>query len=188
MLYAAEYVLPGHPDKLCDAVADALVEEAARREKRALCGIEVAVRRTSVFITERIACRGARSIPVKEIARECYRAAGYSADWRPSPEELEIRTNLCVGPLLDGEARFREISDDQSIVTGYAIDSPGTNFLPPEHWLTARLARRLETLRSERPELRLGPDGKLALLFDAASKALAGFTASVQQAIGGDEI
>jgi S-adenosylmethionine synthetase len=32
-----------HRDKLCDAIADALVEEAARREKRALCGIEVAV-------------------------------------------------------------------------------------------------------------------------------------------------
>ena len=45
MIYAAEYVLPGHPDKLCDAIADALVEEAARREKRALCGIEVAVHR-----------------------------------------------------------------------------------------------------------------------------------------------
>jgi S-adenosylmethionine synthetase len=84
MLYAAEYVLPGHPDKLCDAVADALVEEAARREKRALCGVEVAVHRASVFITGRIACRGAGSID---------RAAGYSADWQPSPEELEIRTS-----------------------------------------------------------------------------------------------
>ena len=38
------------------------------------------------------------------------------------------------------------------------------------------------------PDLRLGPDGKLALLFDAGPKALAGFTASVQQAVGGDEI
>ena len=133
MLYAAESVLPGHPDKLCDAIADALVEEAARREKRALCGIEVAVHRASVFITGRIACRGAGRIPVKELARECYRAAGYGTEWRPSPEELDVRSNLCLGPLLEGEASFREVSDDQSIVTGYAIDSPGTNFLPPEH-------------------------------------------------------
>jgi hypothetical protein len=43
-------------------------------------------------------------------------------------------------------------------------------------------------LRTEGPDVRLGPDGKLALLFDSASKVLAGFTASVQQAIGGDEI
>ena len=188
MIYAAEYVLPGHPDKLCDVIADALVEEAARREKRALCGIEVAVHRASVFVTGRVACRRARRIPVKDIVRECYREAGYGADWRPSPEELDVCLNLCLGPLLDGEAKFREVSDDQSIVTGYAIDSPGTNFLPPEHWLASRLARRLEALRTGRPDLRLGPDGKLALLFDAGSKALAGFTASVQQAVGGDEI
>jgi S-adenosylmethionine synthetase len=188
MLYAAEYVLPGHPDKLCDAIADALVEEAARREKRALCGIEVAVHRASVFVTGRIACRGARRIPVKDIVRECYREAGYGTEWRPSPEELDVRLNLCLGPLVEGEGDFREVADDQSIITGYAIDSPGTNFLPPEHWLASRLARRLEALRTGRPDLRLGPDGKLALLLDAGSKSLAGFTASVQQAVGSDEI
>jgi len=188
MLYAAEYVLPGQPDKLCDAIADALVEEAACREKRALCGIEVAVHRASVFVTGRIACRGAGRIPIKDVVRECYRAAGYGTDWRPSPQELDVRLNVCLGPLLDGEASFREVSDDQSIVTGYAIDSPGTNFLPPEHWLASRLARRLEALRTGRPDLRLGPDGKLALLFDAGSNALAGFTSSLQQAVGGDEI
>jgi S-adenosylmethionine synthetase len=181
-------VLPGHPDKLCDAIADALVEEAARREKRALCGIEVAVHRSSVFVTGRIACRGAGRIPVRDIVRECYRAAGYCTDWRPSPQELDVSLNLCMGPLLDGEASFRDVSDDQSIITGYAIDSPGTNFLPPEHWLASRLARRLETLRTGRPDLRLGPDGKLALVFDTESRALVGFTASVQQAVAGDEI
>ena len=41
-IYPAEYVFPGHPDKLCDAIADALVEEAARRQKRALVGVAVA--------------------------------------------------------------------------------------------------------------------------------------------------
>jgi S-adenosylmethionine synthetase len=188
MIYAAEYVLPGHPDKLCDAIADALVEEAALREKRALCGIEVAVHCASVFITGRIACREARGILVKEIVRECYRAAGYGADWRPSPEELDVRMNVCLGPLDDGEVGLREVSDDQSIVTGYAVDLPATNYLPPEHWLAWRLARRLEALRTLRPDLRLGPDGKLALLLDAGSNELAGFTASLQQAVGGDEI
>src|ERR1041385_4550045 len=103
MLYCAEIVLPGHPDKLCDAIADALVEEAARREKRALCGIEVAAHRASVFITGRIACAGAGSIPVEEIVRECYRSAGYGDGWLPSPEQIEVRTNLCLGPLAEGE-------------------------------------------------------------------------------------
>ncbi len=188
MLYAAEYVLPGHPDKLCDAIADALVEEAASREKRALCGIEVSVHRASVFVTGRIACRDAAQIPVEEIVRECYGTAGYGSEWGPAPEELHVRSELCLGPLLEGEAAFREVSDDQSIVTGYALDSPGTNWLPPEHWLAWRLAARLERLRTHAPELGLGPDGKLALTYDAGKKSIDSFSASLQQKIGTSEI
>ena len=44
-LYAAEFVFPGHPDKLCDAIADALVQAATALEKRALVGVEVACHR-----------------------------------------------------------------------------------------------------------------------------------------------
>jgi S-adenosylmethionine synthetase len=187
MLYAAEFVLPGHPDKLCDAIADAPVEEAAKREKRALCGIEVAVHRASVFITGRIACAGAETIPVEEIARQTYRSAGYG-EWRPAPSQIKVRTDLCLGPLNDGEAAFRAFSDDQSIVTGYAADSPGTNWLPPEHWLASRLAARLERLRLEHQALGLGPDGKVALIYDSEKRALASFSASLQQRVGASEI
>jgi S-adenosylmethionine synthetase len=44
-LYSVEFIFPGHPDKLCDAIADALVEAAQQRETRALVGVEVAVHR-----------------------------------------------------------------------------------------------------------------------------------------------
>jgi len=47
-LYAAEFVFPGHPDKLCDAIADALVQAATALEKRALVGVEVACHRNKV--------------------------------------------------------------------------------------------------------------------------------------------
>lgn len=142
-IYPAEYVLPGHPDKLCDAIADRLVEEASRREKRALCGVEVAVHRASVSVTGRIACTGAEDIDIGPIVREVYASAGYSKDWYPAPEELDIRADLCLGPLLEGVAEFRSVSDDQSIMTGYAVDLPGTNYLPPEHWIAWRLMRGL---------------------------------------------
>jgi S-adenosylmethionine synthetase len=187
-LFPAESVFPGHPDKICDAIADSLVAEAARRQSRALCGLEVAVHRGSVFVTGRIACHEAEDIPVDSIVRECFRAAGYSRDWGPAPEDLRIETELCLGPLCDSEAGFRRFSDDQSIVTGYAIDLPATNYLPPEHWLVCRLSRRLRTLRDEQPGLRLGPDGKVMLVWDAARNTVAHLSVSLQQAIGADEI
>lgn len=77
-----------------------------------------------------------------------------------------VPARLCTGPLNPGETEFRGISDDQSIVTGYAIDCPETNYLPSEHWLAATLGRRLECLRTERPDVRLGPDGKVLVVCD----------------------
>lgn len=187
---AAEYVFPGHPDKLCDAIADALVAEAGRRQRRALCGVEVAVHRRSVFVTGRIACRDAEGIDVKEIVRDVYRSAGYDEDWGPAPEELLIRTDLCLGPLEPGEDEFRRVSDDQSIVVGYAVDLPGTNYLPPEHWLVHRLGRELQALRIDRPELQLGPDGKVfvTLTEQAGTLRLAELSTSLQQKVEGPEI
>ena len=188
--YAAEYVLPGHPDKLCDAIADALVEEAARHEHRALCGVEVAVHRAAVFVTGRIACQEAEGIDVSRIVRDVYASAGYSQHWRPAPEELAIQTDLCLGPLNDGEAEFRNVSDDQSIVTGYAVALPGTNYLPPEHWLANQFARQFHHLRTGAPELELGPDGKLLVIWeqDGQRSRLAGFSASLHHSPDSDEV
>ena len=84
-IYTAEFVFPGHPDKLSDAIADALVQEASRRQKRALVGVEVAVHRNSVFVTGRIGCEGAEEIDVSGIVRDVYRSAGYGGDWAPDP-------------------------------------------------------------------------------------------------------
>jgi S-adenosylmethionine synthetase len=190
VLSAAEYVLPGHPDKLCDAIADALVQEASRREKRALCGVEVALHRASVFVTGRIACRDADGIDVPAVVRSVFSSAGYGGDWYPAPEQLTIHTDLCLGPLEQGEDDFRRVSDDQSIVTGFAIDLPGTNYLPVEHWLAWRLARRLHAARTDRPELRLGPDGKVAVVLAGQGEQLQldAVTVSLQQAVGGPEV
>jgi S-adenosylmethionine synthetase len=189
-LFAAEFVFPGHPDKLCDAIADSLVLEAWRREPRALVGVEVAVHRNRVFVTGRIACAEAAGIDVGRIARDVYRSAGYSDGFHPSPDEVVVDSHLCLGPLLDGEAEFRELSDDQAICVGYANNLPQTNHLPVEHWLVGRLARRLHALRSEAPGLGLGPDGKVMVLVrdDGASWALESFSCSLQQLAASDPI
>jgi S-adenosylmethionine synthetase len=118
-IFPAEFVIPGHPDKLCDAIADALVAEAIRHETRALVGVETAVHRGHVYVTGRIACEEAEAIDVDDIVRDVYRTAGYGDGWFPSPDQVTVISNLCLGPLEDGEADFRELSDDQAICVGY---------------------------------------------------------------------
>ncbi len=151
--YPAEFVFPGHPDKLCDAIADSLVQEAGRRERRALVGVEVAVHRHQVFITGRIACRDAEGINIDQVVRDVYQSAGYGDDWYPQPHQLEVTSNVCLGPLEEGEPQFRELSDDQAICIGYANNLVQTNHQPVEQWLVRALARRLHGLRALHPQL-----------------------------------
>ena len=186
----AEYVFPGHPDKLCDAIADSLVQEVGRREQRGLCGVEVAVHRDHVYVTGQVAAEGAGEIDVEGIVRGVYSSAGYDETWAPSRDDLVVETNLCHRPLETGEEDFRGMADDQTISTGYAVDLPGTNYLPPEHWLAWTLARRLVLLRLDFPELDLGPDGKLIVILgeDNDGLWLDRLSLSVQQSIRGDDI
>jgi S-adenosylmethionine synthetase len=189
-LYPAEFVFPGHPDKLCDAIADSLVAEAIRRERRALVGVEVAVHRKRVFVTGRIACKDATTIDVEQTVRDVYRSAGYGDGWYPSPEQVVVEADLCLGSLEEGEAEFRELSDDQAICVGYANNLPQTNHLPVEHWLAGRLARRLHTLRTVNPALQLGPDGKVLVVVreEGTSWALEAFSCSLQQRSKADDV
>src|SRR4051812_44947412 len=102
-LYPAEFVFPGHPDKLCDAIADTLVEQAAAAEQRSLCGVEVAIHMSTVFISGRIAGQGAADIDISSVVREIYSSAGYGEEWSPRPDALEVKTAVCTGPLNPGE-------------------------------------------------------------------------------------
>jgi S-adenosylmethionine synthetase len=186
----AEYVFPGHPDKLCDAIADAIVAAGMAREARALVAAEVAVHVNEVFVTGRIACTDSASIDVDAIVRDVYRTAGYGNGWRPAPEVLTVHNAACMDVLVEGESELRELSDDQSICIGYAVDRPETEYLPVEQWLVRRIARRLYGLREVHPELQLGPDGKVVVLLrDYGDRwELEEFCCSLQQLIGADAL
>lgn len=155
----AEWVLPGHPDKLCDVIADAIVMGAYELDPYSLVGIEVACHRSFVAITGRVSGDGTSQIPWEEIVRDVYRSAGYGRAFGPDPDSLRIELDIDADPLVTGEAAFRSISDDQSIVIGFWCSHVGTNGLPVEQALVRRLALGLHGLA--RPKGPIGPDGKV---------------------------
>ena len=110
--HSAEYVSPGHPDWLADAIVESIVDLAVGRDSKALVGVECAVHTDHVFIDGRI-------------------AAG---------------KGKCA--VSDDERAIRSLSDDQSVVTGFACNHPETDdslglthpipssALPPEDWFS----------------------------------------------------
>jgi S-adenosylmethionine synthetase len=168
IIETAEFILPGHPDKLCDAVVDSIVDAVRREDPEGQCGLEAACVFDMIFITGRIASRQEvlHAIDVETIARQAYASAGYGLDaaghpWGPLPDDLKILTAFCWGEFEPGERELRHLSDDQAICTGYANRLTETNHLPPAHWLARRIGRELFRLRQEKGVGQVGPDAKV---------------------------
>lgn len=156
----AEDVLPGHPDRLADAVAERVVDHAVRCDPDAIAAIETALHRDRVFVTGHVRAGTVTppAIPLEELAREALREAGYTGRWGYRPR---IAADLLVEPLGGDDARAaRRVSEDQNIVVGHAEGNPATGYLPPVVHAVRALRRALGALRAEHPD-ELGPDGKL---------------------------
>ena len=166
---------------------------AVERDPEALVGVEVALHRKVVFVDGRVAAGRGTTPAVEEaeivaIARQVFADAGYGATpsgvFEPLPEDIEVRTDLCLGPLPEDERAIREVSDDQSICVGHAVWGPRADHRPLEQALATDFAKALERLRDERPDLGLGPDGKT--LVTVRGRALVGVSLSVHHAPGID--
>ena len=164
----AEWVLPGHPDKLCDAAVDNIVDFVSSRDASAQCGLEAACIFDRFFLTGRVAAlqEVLDACDADELIRDAYRAAGYGTDaaghvWGPRPEDLQITKALCWGPFAEGERELRHLSDDQAICVGYANSMTDTEHYPPAHWLAREIGRALFDLRLKKGAGQVGPDGKV---------------------------
>ncbi len=162
--HIAEYVSPGHPDRLADAIVESIVDLAVGRDSEALVGVECAVHTDHVFIDGRIAAgKGKCAVSHEEIeaiARGVYRKAGYGGIWIHAPEKLKVIQNVCLGPLSDDERAIRSLSDDQNVVAGYACNHPETDYLPPAHFIANYIGRKIDAWRRTVSD-KFGPDFKI---------------------------
>ena len=162
--HIAEYVSPGHPDRLADAIVESIVDLAVGRAPEALVGVECAVHTDHVFIDGRIAAgKGKCAVSneeIEEIARKVYREAGYGGIWIHAPEKLKVIQNVCLEPLSDDERAIRSLSDDQNVVTGFACNHPETDYLPPAHFIANYIGRKLDGWRRTVSD-KFGPDFKV---------------------------
>ncbi|NMA00100.1 MAG: methionine adenosyltransferase, partial [Clostridiaceae bacterium] len=75
-LFSSESITEGHPDKICDQIADAVLDELIRNDKDARVACEVIATTGLVMVMGEITTSGYADIP--SIARETIRRIGYS--------------------------------------------------------------------------------------------------------------
>lgn len=187
----AEFVLPGHPDKVADAIADRIVAAALARDPIASAGIEVAVYRSLTVVTGCVVGAGASGLDVRALVEEVHTGI-LGPDRRGEPGRCVIE--LEARDLTTGELESRgHVACDQSIVTGWASTVPGTDALPVEHAVARRIAIALWHLHIARRDLSLGPDGKVFVAIRETGAggdvtwAVNDVTVSIQHQRGWDE-
>jgi S-adenosylmethionine synthetase len=128
MKKTAECVTPGHPDKVCDIIADSILDTYLAGDKESRTAIEVMGGHGLVVVNGEVTSK-ARPDLVKIIKGIC-------------GEDIEIRTNLVTQSPQIARGVDTGGAGDQGIMKGYAT-SETESFLPLEYDLARNLCQKL---------------------------------------------
>lgn len=154
---AVQVCTEGHPDKVCDQIADAIVDEYLRRDPQSRVDLSVMGSHGMLMIAGRV--RSLADFDVGDFSRRVYREIGYL-------DEVEPFVN--IEAIVEDEPIRFPATDGTVIVHGYATRET-MEFLPRPLVLANTLARQLDNLRrNDQGFSWIRPDGKIQLLMDGA--------------------
>lgn len=154
LILTAESVTEGHPDKLCDTIADAVLDACLERDPSARVACEVMATAGKIIVAGEITAAELPDIPA--IVCRTVREAGYGG----CDYEVEVITHdqsADIAGAVDNGAQTG--AGDQGIVYGYACQETDA-LLPLPVVFAHRLTRHLTSARLSGTISGLKPDGK----------------------------
>ena len=164
-LMTAESVCAVHPDKLCDYIADTVLDACLYADKSARCACEVMATGRHIIVAGEITC--SKKIDIRSLVRRALADRGYNPRGflisvyvhRQSPD-------IAGGVDMSLEAKSGDTScfvnlgaGDQGTVYGYAVDE-SSDYLPLPLTLAHHICERLDQVRKDNTILGIKPDGK----------------------------
>lgn len=156
--FTSESVSKGHPDKVCDQISDAILDEILKKDKTARVACETYITRGLVVVGGEITTR--TWVDVEQIARDVIKSIGYD----DAKYGFNYKTCAVINVIGKQSPDISQGVDvggagDQGLMVGYAVNET-PEYMPLSLVLSHEILKNLEKIRHQKTLPYLGPDAK----------------------------